>query len=207
VSREQRTWLSGRHPGREPYRPGSSRWGDRLLIPLIWFLATHVLTVKTPMGRAVQQKFHIQGGGHGRGLPLARLRPRDLTAAGIQRVPRTTGTRGGRPVLADGRVLEVANVLWCTGFAPDFSWIDLLVLAEAGGPLHDRGVVGSVPGLYFVGLVFQSGLASSLVGGVGRDAEHIAEHIASREPNGRPTDDALAGAPRSEVPDPTRPLG
>jgi putative flavoprotein involved in K+ transport len=204
VSREQRTWLSGRHPGREPYRPGSSRWGDRLLIPLIWFMATHVLTVKTPMGRAVQQKFHIQGGGHGRGLPLARLRPRDLTAAGIQRVPRTTGTRGGRPVLADGRVLEVANVLWCTGFVPDFSWIDLPVLAEAGGPLHDRGVVGSVPGLYFVGLVFQSGLASSLVGGVGRDAEDIAEHIASREPNGRPTDDALAGARRSEVPDPTR---
>ena len=119
-------------------------------------------------------------------------------------MPRTTGTRGGRPLLAEERVLEVANVLWCTGFVPDFSWIDLPFLAEAGGPLHDRGVVGSVPGLYFVGLVFQSGLASSLVGGVGRDAEDIAEHIASREPNGRPIDDVLAGARRSEVPDPTR---
>jgi putative flavoprotein involved in K+ transport len=203
ASRDHRTWLSGRHPGQEPYRPGSSRW-DRLLIPVIWFMASHVLTVKTPMGRAVQQKLHIGGGRHSRGLPLARIRPKDLAAAGIQRVPRTTGTRGGRPVLDDGRDLEVTNVIWCTGSVPDFAWIDLPVLTEDGGPVHDRGIVGSQPGLYFVGLVFQYALASSLVGGVGRDAGHVAEHIASREPDGRPTDDVLAGARRSEVPDPTR---
>ena len=203
VSRDHRIWLSGRHPGREPYRPGSSGW-DRLLIPVIWFMASHVLTVKTPMGRAVRQKFHIEGGRHSRGLPLARIRPKDITAAGIERVPRTTGTRGGRPVLEDGRDLEVANVIWCTGSVPDFAWIDLPVLADVGGPVHDRGIVGSQRGLYFVGLVFQYALASSLVGGVGRDAEHIAEHIAAREPNGRPRDDVLAGARRSEVPDPTR---
>ena len=203
VSREHRTWLSGRHPGQEPYRPGSSRW-DRLLIPVIWFLATHVLTVKTPLGWAVRQKFHIGGGHHSRGLPLARIRPKDLAAAGIERVPRATGVRGGRPVLDDGRDLEVANVIWCTGFVPDFDWIDLLVVAEAGGPVHDRGVVGSEPGLYFVGLVFQYALASSLVGGVGRDAEHIAEHIAAREPDRRPKNDVLAGARRFDVPDPTR---
>jgi putative flavoprotein involved in K+ transport len=203
VSREHRTWLSGRHPGQEPYRPGSSRW-DRLLIPVVWFMATHVLTVKTPMGRAVRQKFQIGGGRHSRGLPLARIRPKDLTAAGIERVPRTTGTRGGRPVLEDGRDLEVANVIWCTGSEPDFGWIDLRVLGEAGGPVHDRGIVGSEPGLYFVGLAFQYALTSSLVGGVGRDAKHIGEHIAAREPNGRPGDDMLAGARRSKVPDPTR---
>jgi putative flavoprotein involved in K+ transport len=196
ASRDHRTWLSGRHPGREPYRPGSSRW-DRLLIPVIWFMASHVLTVKTPMGRAVQQKFHIAGGRHSRGLPLARIRPKDLTAAGVQRVPRTTGARSGRPVLEDGQNLEVTNVVWCTGSEPDLAWIDLLVLAEAGGPVHDRGIVGSEPSLYFVGLVFQYALASSLVGGVGRDAKHIAEHIASRQPNGRPADDVLAGARRS----------
>lgn len=181
------TWLSGRHPGREPYRPGTSRWTDRLVIPAIWFLATQVLTVKSPPGRAVQQKFQVEGGGHGRGLPLARIRPRDLAAAGIQRVPRTTGTHGGRPLLADGQVLEeVANVIWCTGSVPDWSWIDLPAFAAAGGPAHDRGVVGAEPGLYLVGLVFQSGLASSLVGGVGRDAAHIADHITARQPDGVP---------------------
>jgi putative flavoprotein involved in K+ transport len=192
---DHRTWLSGRDPGREPYRPGSSRL-DRLLIPVIWFMASHVLTVRTPMGRAVQRKFHIAGGRHSRGLPLARIRPKDLTAAGIERVPRTTGARGGRPVLDDGRDLEVANVIWCTGSVPDLAWIDLPVFAEDGGPVHDRGVVASEPGLYFMGLVFQYALTSSLVGGAGRDAEHIAGQLASREPDGRPTHGALAEARR-----------
>jgi putative flavoprotein involved in K+ transport len=176
VSRTHRTWLSGRHPGQEPSRPGT-RW-FRLLVPVVWFMASHVLTVKTPMGRAVQQKFHVGGGRHSRGLPLARIRPKDLAAAGIERVPRTTGVRGGRPLLEDGRDLEVANVIWCTGFVPDFAWIHLPVFAEDEGPVHDRGVVASEPGLYFVGLVFQYALTSSLVGGAGRDAEHIADHIA-----------------------------
>jgi putative flavoprotein involved in K+ transport len=135
LSRTHRTWLSGRHPGQEPARPGS-RW-FRLLVPVVWFMASHVLTVKTPIGRAVRQRFHVEGGRHSRGLPLARVRPKDITAAGIERVPRTAGARGGLPVLDDGRVLEVANVVWCTGFVADLSWIDLPVFADDGGPVHD----------------------------------------------------------------------
>jgi putative flavoprotein involved in K+ transport len=199
VSRDHRTWLSGRHPGQEPFRPGSR--SGRLLLPVVWSMASHVLTVKTPIGRMVRRKFH-HGGFQSRGLPLARVRPKDLTAAGIQRVPRTAGALGGLPVLEDGRDLEVTNVIWCTGFIPDFAWIDLPVFAQDGGPVHDRGIVGSEPGLYFVGLVFLYALASSLVGGVGTDAEQIAEHIASREPNRRPTGQVLAGARRHQAPDP-----
>ena len=186
VSRDHRTWLSGRHPGQEPTRPGSM-W-DRLLTPVIWFIFSHVLTVNTPVGRMAWRKLHS------RGLPLARVRPKDLAAAGIERVPRTTGARGGLPMLDDGRDLEVANVIWCSGFVRDFAWIDLPVFAEDGDPVHDRGVVGSEPGLYFVGLFFLSAVSSSLVGGVGRDAEYIAKHIASRELNSRPRVRALAGA-------------
>jgi putative flavoprotein involved in K+ transport len=90
-------------------------------------------------------------------------------------------------VLEDGRVLEVANVIWCTGFVPDFAWIDLPVFAQDGGPVHDRGIVGSEPGLYFVGLVFSYALASSLVGGgrQGRRAHRRADHRC--HPDGRPT--------------------
>jgi len=148
-------------------------------------MASRVLTVKTPFGRAVRHKFHAQGATHV-GLPLARIRPKDFTAAGIERVPKTAGARGGLPVLDDGRDLEVTNVIWCTGFVPDFAWIDLPVFADDGHPVHDRGVVASEPGLYFVGLFFLYALASSLVGGVGRDAEHIVKHIASARQNGRP---------------------
>jgi putative flavoprotein involved in K+ transport len=159
-------------------------------------MASRVLTVRTPIGRAAFRKFH-HGGFQSRGLPLARVRPKDVTAAGIERVPRTAGVRGGLPVLDDGRDLEVANVVWCTGFVPDFAWIDLPVFAEDGGPVHDRGIVESEPGLYFVGLVFWYALASSLVGGVGSDAEHIAEQIASRRPDGRSAAEVLTAAPRA----------
>jgi putative flavoprotein involved in K+ transport len=185
VSRNHFIWLSGRHPGQEPTRPGS-RW-DRLLTPVIWFLFSHVLTVKTPIGRKVQRELHS------RGIPLARVRPEDITAAGIERVPRTAGVRAGLPVLDDGRALEVANVIWCTGFVPDFAWIDLPIFSEEGDPVHDRGIVRSEPGLYFVGLFFLYAAASSLVGGVGRDADYIVRHMSSRELHSRPRARVPAG--------------
>ena len=79
----------------------------------------------------------------------------------------------------------MANVIWCTGFAPDLRWINVPIFDEEADPVHDRGVVESEPGLYFVGLYFLYALSSVLIGGVGRDAEHVARHIASRRPAGR----------------------
>jgi putative flavoprotein involved in K+ transport len=78
--------------------------------------------------------------------------------------------------------MDVATVLWCTGFRPDFAWVDLPVFDHDGAPVHHRGVVGSQPGLYFLGLWFLSAFTSSLLGGVGSDAEHIAEQIVARSP-------------------------
>jgi putative flavoprotein involved in K+ transport len=187
VARGHQTWLSGPDTGHLPVRTGSA-W-DRLLTPPFWFVASHVLTVATPVGRMVRPKALA-----GR-APLERVRPKELAAAGVRRVPRTVGVRDGAPVLEDGRVMEVADLLWCTGFRPDFGWIDLPVLGQDGLPLHHRGVVGSRPGLYFVGLFFLSGFTSSLLGGVGRDAGHVAAQIAARRPSGRPTVQALAGSP------------
>jgi putative flavoprotein involved in K+ transport len=188
ASHGHQTWLSGRDTGHEPTRPGTVP--DRLLMPLLWFIVTHVLTVKTPIGRMVKRKFRD------RGIPLARVRRSDLAEAGVERVPRTTGVQDGLPELEDGRVLDVANVIWCTGFEPDFSWIGLPILGDEGHPVHDRGVMGSEPGLYFVGLVFLYSLSSVLIGGVGRDAEYIATHIASRVAGDRPPEN---GAP-TEIP-------
>ena len=183
TSRSHKVYLSGRHPGSEPTRSGSV--ADRLVTPIVWFVFSHVLTVKTPLGRkaAAQLRNH--------GLPLARVRPADLLAAGVERIhARTVAAQDGQPLLDDGRVLEVANVIWCTGYRPDFEWIDLPILDDDGEPAHERGVIATVPGLYFVGLLFLSAATSSLVGGVGKDAAYIAEQIAAqagmeRRPEGR----------------------
>jgi putative flavoprotein involved in K+ transport len=102
--------------------------------------------------------------------------------------------RDGRPVLADGRVVEVANVVWCTGFRQDFSWIELPVIGDDGWPLETRGVVPSSPGLYFVGLPFQYAFASMLVGGAGRDAEYVVKHLCSRQPADQRAETALHAA-------------
>jgi len=129
--------------------------------------------VDTAIGRKARPKALTSIG------PLERVRPKELAAAGVERVPRTVGVRDGLPALEDGRVMDVANVIWCTGLRPDFGWIDLPVFGQDGLPVHDRGIVGSEPGLYFVGLFFLSSLTSSLIGGVGKDAGHIADHIAA----------------------------
>jgi putative flavoprotein involved in K+ transport len=164
------TWLSGRDTGQEPTRAGSLP--DHLFTPIMWFMATR-LTVNTRLGRKLRDNFLDPP----RGIPLGRVRRKDFAAAGIERLPRMTGVRNGYPILEDGRVLNVSNVIWCTGFTSNFDWIDLPLPTHNGVPIHDRGVVESCPGLYFVGLPFLYSLSSALVGGVGRDADHIVHHI------------------------------
>jgi putative flavoprotein involved in K+ transport len=142
---------------------------------VLFFVWRHVLTLRTPIGRKLRDGVRAHGG------PLLRYRSGDPAAAGVERVfARAVGARDGRPVLDDGRVLDVANVVWCTGFRQDFGWIDLPVVGDDGWPLEERGVVPSAPGLYFSGLAFQSGFTSMLVGGAGRDGEYVARHIAAR---------------------------
>jgi putative flavoprotein involved in K+ transport len=168
------------------------------VFPVIRFVGHHVLTLRTAIGRKVQPRFISHG------APLIRVKLKDLIAAGVEQVPRTVGIEDGRPVLEDGRVLDVSNVIWCTGFREEFPWIELPIFGEDGRPLQERGVVVAEPGLYFVGLLFQYAATSDVLPGVGRDAEYIAKHIASSEPNGRPTAHALAGARRPEALDRAR---
>ena len=70
-------------------------------------------------------------------------------------------------------------MVWCTGFHPGFSWIDLPVLGPRE-PIHEGGVVDSEPGLYFIGLKFLYSVSSAQIHGVGRDADRIARRIAAR---------------------------
>ena len=112
-------------------------------------------------------------------LPLRRVKPKDLDTAGVVRLPRTIAVRDGRPVMEDGQIVDVANVVWATGYRPAFDWVHLDVFDQEGQPVHDRGVLPSLVSISS-DCSFSARLASSLVGGVGRDAEYIARHIAGR---------------------------
>jgi putative flavoprotein involved in K+ transport len=171
VVRTHATWLSGRVPGVVPFRMDSL--ASRLILArlVLGGVFHYVLTVDTPFGR------RARAGGLNRATPLIRVKPRDLDAAGVERVGRTTGIRDGMPLLEDGRVLSgIANVVWATGYEPGFTWIDLPVHG-AHGPAQERGVVPGQPGLYFVGLHFEYALSSSMIQGVSRDAERVAGAI------------------------------
>jgi putative flavoprotein involved in K+ transport len=167
------TWLSGRAMPEVPVPFGSRRM--RFALPVLFFLAKHVMTVRTPMGRRMQPQ--VRRGG----APLLRVRRSDLAAAGVHLVEsRTTGADDGRPRLADGTVLDVTNVVWCTGFRQEFGLVSPDPTGDDGYPRGHAGVVEDLPGLYYVGLLFQTAFASMLIGGAGTDAKRIAAHIAAR---------------------------
>jgi putative flavoprotein involved in K+ transport len=168
------TILSGRDTGQIPFDI------NHPLAPFVYrilaFAWTRVVTVSTPIGRKAKSQLRTHGG------PLIRVKRADLEASGVERVfERTVGVEDGMPVLADGRVLRVANVVWCTGFRNEYSWITFPLPTEDDGfPEQRRGAVVSSPGLYFVGLPFLHSFASMLILGAGRDGKRVAEHIVAR---------------------------
>jgi putative flavoprotein involved in K+ transport len=177
VVRAHETWLAGPDTGHVPFRI-EGLVARLLLVRLVLRVVFHrILTVKTTVGRKVRAKMLH------RGEPLVRTKPQDLVAAGVKRAPRVVRIDNGRPVLEDGRILDVSNVIWCTGFHSGFSWIDLPVFDANGDATHDSGVVTTEPGLYFVGLKFLHAASSAAIHGVGRDAARIADRISATRRN------------------------
>jgi putative flavoprotein involved in K+ transport len=174
VAQSHPTWISGKESGHIPW-PIESFVGRNFLVRLVRFVGHHVLSVKTPIGRKLRPKM-LRGA-----TPLVRVKPEDLTAAGIERVPKTVGVKNGLPLLADDRTLNVRNVIWCTGYHHGFPWIDLPIFDSRGEPRHEEGTVPGVPGLYFVGLHFLYAMSSATLVGVGRDAERITRAISKQE--------------------------
>jgi putative flavoprotein involved in K+ transport len=173
LSADHQVLLSGPSTGSTPFRP--EKLSGRILMPFVGFVILHrVLSISTPMGRKARPKLLAKG------EPLIRTKPKDLAGAGVERVPRMVGVEEGHPKLEDGRVLDVANVVWCTGFEPGFDWIDLPVFDD-GRVAHERGLVPDQPGLFFVGLKYLYAPSSSTLLGVGRDAAYVADRVAERE--------------------------
>lgn len=167
------TWLAG--PKVKNVPPQIDKWFGRVVIArVVRYVQRNVLCLRTPIGRKQAAKLR------GATTPVIRVKPKWLERAGVSRVGRVVGVQNGLPQLDDGRMLDVTNIIWCTGFRHDFPWIDLPGFDESGTPLHRRGVSTEVPGLYFLGLPFQFALASASLWGVARDAAHIATCLTKR---------------------------
>jgi putative flavoprotein involved in K+ transport len=160
-------WLAGRDVGRFPADKLGKLFGGK---PYWWFLR-RVMTIDTPIGRRMKANVLTHGN------PLIRTSREEVMNAGVEFTPRLAGAREGKPQTEDGRTLPAEGVVWATGFQPDYHWINLPMFDESGRPRHERGVVREAPGLYFVGLHFQTGLTSALLGGVGEDAKYITAKI------------------------------
>lgn len=186
VAATRPTTLVGRDCGQIPVRLESRRM--HVLFPVLLFAWRHVVTRRTPIGRKEFREIRFHGG------PMLRVQRSDLAERGVARnEARVEGVRDGRPVLADGTVVEAANVVWATGFRQAFDWIDLPVVGEDGWPREYRGVASDVSGLFFCGLSMQYAFASMLLTGAGRDAEYVASRIVQRTPARASAPARLAG--------------
>jgi len=141
---------------------------------VFWFYANRIASVRTPIGRRMKPLVLTHG------APLIRVKMRHAIAAGVERAPRVEGVENGVPVCEGGRPIHADSIVWCTGFGRDYSWIQFPVAGADGYPRHSGGVADGERGLYFVGLPYQTRLASGLIGGVGEDARSVAEMIAGR---------------------------
>ena len=171
LAQDRPTFLVGPDRGNIPLE-----WDSPLLkvaMPFIVFAWKHVLTRRTPMGRREMREVRSHG------APTVRVKPHHLAERGAERIEHkvTDVSETGMPVLDDGRVVDVANVVWATGFRQDFSWIEAPITGEDGWPREYRGVADDLPGLFFCGLSFQYAFGSMVLPGVGRDAAFIARRI------------------------------
>lgn len=174
VGKSHPTQLAGRPSGEMPMRHG--RTAARFALPVVRFLGLHVLNLNTPIGRKAAPGFKSMA------APLIRTKTKDLVAAGVHLVPRLAGVSEGRPVLDDGTLVEASNVIWCTGYHEDYSWVKLPVFDALGEPQQTRGVAHDVPGVYFIGQEFLFAAASATLPGVTRDARYLARRLADQNP-------------------------
>jgi putative flavoprotein involved in K+ transport len=173
------TIVAGQESGAVPFRIEGG-FGRIVGTRLVRFAMVKVLNTSTPFGRRARPKMLVKG------PPLVRVRPKELEQAGVQRVGRIEGIQDGKPLTAEGDVLDVDSVIWCTGYRSGFDWIDLPILDDKGIPNHKRGVVEDVPGLYFVGLFFLHAMWSETITGVQPDVEYIVRHLAAHRSTSQP---------------------
>jgi putative flavoprotein involved in K+ transport len=163
----KQVWLSGRDVGRIPADKVGRLFGGRLY----WWFLHKVMSIRTPIGRRMKANVLAHGN------PLIRASREEVAAAGVQLTSRLSSVSDGKPQVEGAQTIPAQGIIWATGFRPDYRWIDIPIFDENGRPRHERGIVKDAPGVYFVGMHFQTGLTSSLMGGVGDDADYIVRQL------------------------------
>jgi putative flavoprotein involved in K+ transport len=99
----------------------------------------------------------------------------------IQLIPsKLSGCKDDMAYFENGEQLNVKNILWTTGFKPNYEWIGIKgVTNDAGQPIHGQGI-SPISGLYWLGLPWQTRLNSAIINGVKKDAKFIADSILSK---------------------------
>jgi putative flavoprotein involved in K+ transport len=153
---------------------------------LFWYLEkTGVIqkTVDSRMGRRMSERETLIGS-----------TPRRMRRQyGVELHGRAVSAQGSIVRFDDGTQVDVAGVVWATGFRVDHSWIDVPVFDAAGRLIHQRGVT-QAPGLYFLGMYWQHTRGSALLGWVKDDAEYLAERIDASRADSFTPKTQIAGA-------------
>jgi putative flavoprotein involved in K+ transport len=138
-----------------------------------WLTRSGFFTV--PAGSRIARRLRA------RGDLVIGTRSRSLRRRGIAFSPRLTGFAGRSARFADGSTAEVDAVVWATGFRTDYSWLHVPGVIVDGAVRHDAGTT-DVPGLYFLGLPWQTSRGSALLGFVGRDAAALDRRMTADVP-------------------------
>lgn len=78
-------------------------------------------------------------------------------------------------------IKDISNIVWATGYRPNFSWIKGLELDKDNYPIHKQGI-SNMKGLFFIGLPWLHTRGSATLGGIKKDATYLANYIAEHIP-------------------------
>jgi putative flavoprotein involved in K+ transport len=124
------------------------------------------ITIESRLGQRLSERDVVIGGGL-----------RELERSGVTIRPRVVGGSGRTVSFDDDSTADYEAIVWATGFRVDHSWIEVPEIKDEQGQIrHLRGVTES-PGLYLLGMTWQSTRTSALLGWVGDDAAYLADRI------------------------------
>jgi len=103
-----------------------------------------------------------------------------LSRKNVISVGRTNDTLGEDISFEKQKVSTIKNIIWATGYRPNFEWIEGLELDQDHYPKNYRGV-SNIEGLYFIGLPWMYTRGSATLGGVCKDAQYLADEIVNKE--------------------------